>query len=148
MTLLPALLAGFVFGTGLVLSGLTDPAKVLAFLDLAGNWDPSLLFVMGGALLASAPAFRYASQRGCTLANGPLHLPAKGRVDRKLVLGSLVFGIGWGLAGYCPGPALVSLAWGGVKPLVFVAAMVAGMGVFELLEGRRGRQVNAQPSGA
>ena len=137
MTLAFALIAGFVFGTGLVMSGLADPAKVLAFLDLAGNWDPSLLFVMGGALLVSAPAFAIARRRGRTLANGPLHLPGKGRIDRRMIIGSLVFGVGRGLAGYCPGPAVVSLAWGGFKPLLFVAAMVTGMGVFELVEWRR-----------
>jgi uncharacterized membrane protein YedE/YeeE len=137
MMLLYALLAGFVFGIGLLLSGLANPAKVLAFLDLAGGWDPSLLFVMGGALLVTAPAFALAARRGRTLGGAPLQLPPKGRIDRRLVLGSLVFGIGWGLAGYCPGPALVSLAWGGVKPLLFVGAMVAGMVLFELLEKRR-----------
>jgi uncharacterized membrane protein YedE/YeeE len=137
MMLLYALLAGFVFGIGLLLSGLANPAKVLAFLDLAGGWDPSLLFVMGGALLVTAPAFALAARRGRTLGGAPLQLPPQGRIDRRLVLGSLVFGIGWGLAGYCPGPALVSLAWGGVKPLLFVGAMVAGMVLFELLEKRR-----------
>lgn len=136
VTMLYAALAGFVFGIGLLLSGLADPGKVLAFLDLAGNWDPSLLFTMGGALLVAAPAFAFAARRGRTLDGGPLHLPAKGRIDRRLVLGSLVFGAGWGLAGYCPGPALVSLAWGGVEPLLFVGAMVAGMVLFELLEKR------------
>lgn len=137
MTLLYALLAGFVFGIGLLLSGLADPGKVLAFLDLAGNWDPSLLFVMGGALLVAAPAFAWLARRGRTLDGGPLHLPAKGRLDRRLVLGSLVFGAGWGLAGYCPGPALVSLAWGGIEPLLFTGAMVAGMLLFEVIEKRR-----------
>ncbi|GAB3388583.1 DUF6691 family protein [Massilia agri] len=137
MTLLYALLAGFVFGIGLLLSGLANPHKVLAFLDLAGNWDPSLLFVMGGALLVAAPAFALASRRGRALDGGPLHLPARGKVDRRLVLGSLVFGAGWGLAGYCPGPALVSLSWGGLKPLLFVAAMVGGMALFEFIERRR-----------
>ncbi len=137
MTLLYALLAGVVFGIGLLLSGLADPHKVLAFLDLAGNWDPSLLFVMGGALLVSAPAFALAARRGRALDGGPLHLPSKGKVDRRLVLGSLVFGAGWGLAGYCPGPALVSLSWGGLKPLLFVAAMVGGMALFEFFERRR-----------
>jgi len=136
VTMLYAALAGFVFGIGLLLSGLADPGKVLAFLDLAGNWDPSLLFTMGGALLVAAPAFAFAARRGRTLDGGPLHLPAKGRIDRRLVLGGLVFGAGWGLAGYCPGPALVSLAWGGVEPLLFVGAMVAGMALFELLEKR------------
>lgn len=139
MNILYALFAGFVFGIGLLLSGLADPGKVLAFLDLAGHWDPSLLFVMGGALLVAAPTFAFIARRGRTLGGGPLHLPEvkRGRIDRRLVLGSLVFGAGWGLAGYCPGPALVSLAWGGLEPLLFVGAMVAGMALFELLEKRR-----------
>lgn len=136
MIVLYALLAGFVFGIGLLLSGLADPGKVLAFLDLAGNWDPSLLFVMGGALLVAAPAFAYIARRGRTLDGAALHLPdvQRGRIDRRLVLGSLLFGVGWGLAGYCPGPALVSVGWGGLGPLLFVGAMVAGMALFELLE--------------
>ncbi len=136
MSLFFSLLAGFVFGIGLLLSGLADPHKVLAFLDLAGDWDPSLLFVMGGALLVSGPAFALAGRRGRALDGGVLRLPARGRVDRRLVLGSVVFGVGWGLAGYCPGPALVSLIWGGVKPLVFVVAMVGGMGLYEFIERR------------
>ncbi|MGI4720936.1 MAG: DUF6691 family protein [Janthinobacterium lividum] len=148
MSLLTALLAGCVFGIGLLVSGLADPGKVLAFLDLAGNWDPSLLFVMGGALLVAGPAFALAGRRGHALDGGPLHLPARGKVDRRLVLGSLVFGAGWGLAGYCPGPALVSLTWGGPKPLLFVAAMVAGMALYELVERWRNARRDALTSPA
>ncbi|OON62040.1 hypothetical protein B0920_00655 [Massilia sp. KIM] len=137
MQILIALLAGLVFGIGLVLSGMTDPAKVLAFLDLAGDWDPSLAFVMGGALLAATPAYAWARRRGRTLDGAPLALPTATRIDRRLVLGSLAFGAGWGLAGYCPGPAVASLATGGAKALLFLGAMVAGMAIFELLERRK-----------
>ncbi|WP_020652921.1 DUF6691 family protein [Massilia niastensis] len=137
MSLLTALLAGLVFGAGLLLSGLANPAKVLAFLDLAGAWDPSLLFVMGGALLVATPAYAFVVRRRRTLLGAAPQLPASSAIDRRLVLGSVVFGVGWGLAGYCPGPALVSVALGGMKPLLFFGAMVAGMGIYELLERRR-----------
>lgn len=139
MHLFAAFAVGLVFGLGLILSGMTDPAKVLGFLDLAGRWDPSLLFVMGGAIAVAAIGFALARKRGQALLGGPMRLPAAGLVDRRLVLGSLAFGIGWGLAGFCPGPAIASLASGSPKPLVFVAAMVAGMGLFELFESLRGR---------
>lgn len=136
MPIFTALMVGLVFGLGLILSGMTDPAKVLGFLDLAGSWDPSLGFVMGGAILVGAIAFGFASRRERSLLGEPMRLPTATRIDRRLVLGSLAFGAGWGLAGYCPGPALASLATGGIKPLVFTAAMLAGMAIFELLERR------------
>ncbi len=136
MSIFTALIVGLVFGLGLILSGMTDPAKVLGFLDLAGSWDPSLGFVMGGAILVGAIAFGFASRRERSLLGEPMRLPTATRIDRRLVLGSLAFGAGWGLAGYCPGPALASLATGGIKPLVFSAAMLAGMAIFELLERR------------
>ena len=136
MNLVSALLAGLVFGLGLVLSGMSNPAKVLGFLDLAGAWDPSLLFVMGGALAVGLLAFVLARRRGRTLLGEALQLPAERRIDRRLVGGSLLFGIGWGLAGFCPGPALVALGLGEPKALVFVAAMLLGMALFEWLERR------------
>lgn len=139
MHLLTAFGTGLVFGLGLLLSGLANPAKVLAFLDLAGPWDPSLLFTMGGAVAVAAVAFRVAGRRGRTLLGAALRLPAATGIDRRLVLGSVVFGIGWGLAGFCPGPAIASLATGSLKPLLFVLAMVAGMGIFELAERLRAR---------
>lgn len=137
MRILMALITGLVFGIGLIVAGMTNPAKVLGFLDLAGRWDPSLALVMAGAILVALPAFRVAARRRQSLLGEPMHLPTATRIDRRLVLGSLAFGAGWGLAGFCPGPALASLATGGVQPLIFCAAMLAGMGIFELLERRR-----------
>jgi uncharacterized membrane protein YedE/YeeE len=133
MQVLMAFIVGLVFGTGLIVGGMTNPAKVQGFLDLAGRWDPSLAFVMGGALLVGAVAFRIASQRERSLLGAAMRLPAARQIDRRLVLGGLAFGVGWGLAGYCPGPALASLALGG-KALVFAIAMVAGMVLFEVFE--------------
>jgi len=137
MRILMALITGLVFGIGLIVAGMTNPAKVLGFLDLAGRWDPSLALVMAGAILVALPAFRVAARRRQSLLGEPMHLPTATRIDRRLVLGSLAFGAGWGLAGFCPGPALASLATGAVQPLIFCAAMLAGMGIFELLERRR-----------
>jgi uncharacterized membrane protein YedE/YeeE len=130
---------GLLFGIGLIVSGMTDPGKVLGFLDLAGNWDPSLLFVMGGATLVAGIGFGVARRRGRTLFGTPVSLPAATAIDRRLVLGSLVFGAGWGLAGFCPGPALASLGTGRGEPLLFSLAMVAGMALFELIEWLRAR---------
>jgi uncharacterized protein len=137
MPILTSLLAGLVFGFGLILSGMADPAKVLAFLDLAGPWDPSLALVMVGAIAVGLVAFALARRRETTLLGLALQLPAARHIDRRLVGGSLLFGAGWGLAGFCPGPALVALGMGEIKAVAFVAAMLAGMGLFELLERRR-----------
>lgn len=136
MNILMALITGLVFGIGLIVSGMTNPAKVLGFLDLAGRWDPSLALVMAGAILVALPAFRVAARRRQSLLGEPMQLPTATRIDRRLVLGSLAFGAGWGLAGFCPGPALASLATGAVQPLIFCAAMLAGMGIFEFIERR------------
>ncbi len=127
---------GLLFGIGLILAGMTDPSKVLGFLDLAGLWDPSLAFVMGGAILVSVGAFALAKKRTVSFLGGAMHLPTSRVIDRRLVLGSLAFGAGWGLAGFCPGPALVSLGTGNPKAVVFVLAMLAGMALFEMLEQR------------
>jgi len=123
--------AGLVFGAGLIVSGMSDPGKVIGFLDLAGNWDPSLAFVMGGAILVGVFAFRLARKRAQSFLGGAMRLPTSDDIDRRLVLGSAVFGIGWGLAGYCPGPALVSLGSGQDKGAWFVLAMLAGMLIYE-----------------
>ena len=139
MPILTALLAGLVFGIGLIVSGMANPAKVLGFLDLAGAWDPSLALVMAGAIGAGFFPFLLARNRTRSLIGLQMMLPTSRDLDRRLVLGSCVFGVGWGIAGFCPGPGLVALGMGEPKALVFVAAMVAGMGLFELLELRQNR---------
>jgi uncharacterized membrane protein YedE/YeeE len=139
VNILMALIVGLLFGIGLIVSGMTNPAKVTGFLDLAGRWDPSLAFVMGGAIAVGLVAFRLAGKRSKSLLDLPMRLPTASLIDRRLLIGSLAFGVGWGLAGYCPGPALASLASGGAKPLIFTAAMLAGMAIFELLERKRSR---------
>lgn len=128
---------GLVFGWGLLISGMTDPGKVTGFLDLAGAWDPSLAFVMGGAIAVGVFAFAFARKRTTTFLGGALQLPTASQIDRRLVVGSMVFGAGWGLAGFCPGPALVSMAAGQPKALAFTLAMLAGMALFEIAEGLR-----------
>jgi uncharacterized protein len=127
-------LAGLLFGLGLILSGMTNPAKVLGFLDLFGQWDPSLAFVMGGAILVGIFAFTLAKKRTTNFFGGALHLPKSTHIDKRLVIGSLMFGVGWGLAGFCPGPVLVSMAAGHEKALIFVVAMLVGMMGFEIAE--------------
>jgi len=131
-----ALISGLVFGLGLILSGMANPAKVLAFLDLAGRWDPSLALVMAGAIAVALPAFAWAKRRKTSMLGTPLSLPTSTTIDARLVGGGLLFGVGWGLAGFCPGPALVALGMGEAKALLFVVAMLAGMGGFELIERR------------
>lgn len=127
-------LVGLLFGLGLMLSGMTDPGKVLGFLDLAGAWDPSLALVMGGAVVVGLGAFAVAKRRTVAYLGGALQWPESNAIDKRLVLGSLVFGAGWGLAGFCPGPALVSTAAGQPKAAMFVLAMLAGMVVFQLAD--------------
>jgi uncharacterized membrane protein YedE/YeeE len=134
MNILFALLAGLIFGLGLIVSGMADPAKVLAFLDLAGNWDPSLMFVMGGAIVVAAVAF--ARKRTHSLLGFEMQLPTARHIDQRLIGGNLLFGIGWGLAGICPGPGLVLLGAGLTQGAVFVGAMLAGMMLFELIPRR------------
>ena len=134
-----AFLAGFVFGIGLIVSQMASPAKVLGFLDLAGRWDPSLALVMAGAIAIGVVAFGWARKRSVTLLGTPMLLPQAGAVDRRLVGGSLLFGVGWGLAGFCPGPALVALGAAEPKALVFVVAMLAGMLLFGSVDRMRAR---------
>ena len=134
-----ALFAGILFGVGLILSGMSDPSKVIGFLDITGNWDPSLAFVLGGAVAVGLLVFPFATKRQQSLLGEVMHLPTATQIDRRLVIGSITFGVGWGLAGYCPGPALASLAYGGLKPLTFVIAMLGGMGLFEMLEHRKAK---------
>ncbi|TFW33717.1 YeeE/YedE family protein [Massilia horti] len=138
MQLVVSFIVGLIFGIGLIVSGMSNPAKVLGFLDLAGNWDPSLAFVMAGAILVGLFAFRLAGARQRTPLGAAIRLPTARQIDRRLVFGSLVFGAGWGLAGICPGPALASLFSGSAKPMIFTIAMVAGMAVYEFLgRGKR-----------
>ena len=136
-TVFTSLLAGLVFGLGLIVSGMANPAKVLGFLDLAGAWDPSLALVMAGAIAVAAIAFAAAKNRAVSLLGASMKLSSARNIDRRLVIGSILFGMGWGVAGFCPGPGLVALGMGELKALVFVAAMLLGMGIFELLERRK-----------
>ncbi|MBN8431896.1 YeeE/YedE family protein [Microbulbifer salipaludis] len=131
-----AFVSGLIFSFGLLLSGMANPEKVLGFLDLFGAWDPSLALVMGGAIAVGLPAFLIAQKRTNAILGEPMHLPANRKLDKRLLLGSLAFGVGWGLAGFCPGPGIV--ASGALEPgaLVFVLAMVSGMLVFRQLERR------------
>lgn len=134
MHALSAFAVGLTFGIGLIISGMTDPSKIIGFLNLAGPWDPSLAFVMGGAVAVGFIAFRFARRRTAAFLGGAMHLPTARQIDQRLVLGSLAFGVGWGLAGYCPGPAVVSVGMGQGKAVVFVVAMLAGMAIYELIE--------------
>lgn len=136
MRLLMAFASGLLFGLGLTLSGMANPAKVLGFLDLFGAWDPSLAFVMGGAIAVGLAVFAIAARMQRSLLGLDLTLPRAASIDTRLIAGSVAFGVGWGLVGFCPGPALVALGTGEAKVFVFVAAMLAGMGIYELLSLR------------
>ena len=140
MPLVLSWLLGSVFGIGLIVAGMTNPAKVQAFLDLGGAWDPSLALVMGSAIAVAMPLFRWSRGWSRSLLGGPMPLPPASRIDRRLVLGSLLFGAGWGLAGFCPGPALVALGMGYGKAAIFCAAMLAGMWLFQQMEARQARR--------
>ncbi|TXI20689.1 MAG: YeeE/YedE family protein [Nitrosomonas sp.] len=140
ISILIALISGLVFGIGLILSEMANPEKVLSFLDMTGSWDPSLAFVMLGAISIGAIAFTLARRRGQTYLGSTINLPTSRVIDKRLILGSLAFGIGWGIAGICPGPGLVLVGTGNLHGVVFVLAMLAGMGIFEMLERYRARQ--------
>jgi uncharacterized protein len=143
MKLVSPFFAGLLFGLGLCLSGMTDPHKVLGFLDLAGAWDPSLALVMGGAVAVAFVAFRIARGRRTSLTGAPLPAPPAAAIDARLIGGSLLFGAGWGLAGLCPGPALVNLGFLDIRAVVFVLAMVAGMRFVDAAKARRAIAVAA-----
>jgi uncharacterized protein len=132
MVIVIALLAGVIFGLGLIVGGMTNPAKVLPFLDISGDWDPSLAFVMMGAIAVGFFAFKAAAKQSRSLLGLPMQLPASKQIDRKLVIGAILFGAGWGLAGFCPGPAVASLLVGGSAVWIFVASMLAGMALHSL----------------
>jgi uncharacterized protein len=125
-----ALLAGTLFGLGLAVSGMMNPAKIIGFLDVAGEWDPTLAFVMGGALLVTIPAFRLILNRPRPILADGFALPTKSALDRRLLGGAALFGVGWGLSGFCPGPAVAALVTGLAPVFAFVAAMIAGMAVY------------------
>ena len=128
-----ALVAGLVFGVGLVVAGMANPAKVLGFLDLAGRWDPSLIFVMAGGVAVAACGFWIGRQRTVSLLGFEMSMPGAGRVDAALIGGGAAFGVGWGLAGICPGPAMVLLGAGSPKALVFFIAMLGGMALHAVI---------------
>ena len=137
MFALSAWLSGLVFGFGLIVSGMANPAKVLGFLDLAGEWDPSLALVMGGAVAVGFFAFLIAKNRTRSFIGAEMKLPTASAIDSRLLAGSAMFGAGWGVAGFCPGPGLVALGMGEPKALVFVTAMLVGMVIFSWLEKRK-----------
>ena len=138
MTTVIAAIVGLVFGLGLLVSGMADPHKVLGFLDLAGAWDPSLALVMGGAIAVGLPGFALARKRQRSLLGESMQLPTRKDIDAPLLVGGALFGIGWGLAGYCPGPALVGVSAGVGSAIIFTLAMLAGMLLFGLWQRRRG----------
>jgi uncharacterized protein len=122
-----AWVAGLLFGLGLILSGMTNPIKVIGFLDIAGEWDPSLMLVMVGAIGVSFFAFTHAKKRTHSYINEPIQLPKSTHIDKPLIIGAVLFGIGWGLLGICPGPALAMLTAGGYPIIIFILAMLVGM---------------------
>jgi uncharacterized protein len=137
LRILAALGCGCVFGLGLAISGMMNPAKVIGFLDVTGSWDPTLAFVMGGALLVAVPAYRLILGRKRPVLDGEFSLPTKTGLDAPLVLGSALFGVGWGLVGFCPGPAVAAVVTGLPAVLGFVAAMLAGMALHAWISGER-----------
>jgi uncharacterized protein len=132
-----SLLSGLVFGLGLILAGMTDPRKVKAFLDLAGAWDPSLALVMGGAIALGVFVFARAARRQRSWSGDPMEIPTTRVIDRRLIVGGILFGAGWGIGGFCPGPALVALGSGMTEAGVFVVAMLAGMALHDRYLARR-----------
>jgi uncharacterized protein len=140
-----ALACGSVFGLGLAISGMMNPARVIGFLDVAGSWDPTLAFVMGGALLVAVPAYRLILGRGSPVLAGDFSLPTKTSLDAPLILGSALFGIGWGLVGFCPGPAVAAVVTGLPSVIGFVAAMLAGMALHVWISGSRSMPGSRQP---
>jgi uncharacterized membrane protein YedE/YeeE len=139
---LAAGLSGLVFGLGLILAGMTDPARILAFLDIAGDWNPALAFVMAGAIFVAAPAFARARRHPVSLFGGPIRLPERFPIDRRLVGGAIVFGVGWGLTGICPGPGIVLIATGRPEALLFGVGVVLGIAVANRWLGVKAEQAS------
>lgn len=135
-TALPSLAAGMLFGAGLALGGMTDPARVRGFLDLFGDWDPTLAFVMGGAVFVMAIVWRIVPRMATPLFDEAFHIPTRKDLDPRLIGGAVLFGVGWGIAGLCPGPGIATLVIAPASAAVFVVAMLAGMAVVRLLEGK------------
>lgn len=140
-----SLLTGLLFGVGLAVAQMTDPAKVLSFLDVTGAWDPSLLLVLGGAVLLSAVAYRWILSQPAPRLDDKFHSPGAGRVDVRLISGAALFGVGWGLAGYCPGPAIASLGLGNPEALWLLPSLLAGAAFQRGLDGRREGRAGPQP---
>lgn len=140
-----SLLTGLLFGVGLAVAQMTDPAKVLGFLDLAGAWDPSLLLVLGGAVILSAVAYRRILAQPAPQFDDRFHLPVAGRVDARLISGAVLFGVGWGLAGYCPGPVVASLGFGNPEALWLLPSVLAGAALQRWLDGGLQDQTRPQP---
>lgn len=138
MKFLTALVAGVLFGAGLLVSGMTNPSNVLGFLDIFGEWRPQLALVMGAAALTAAPSFWFVRHHQRTLLGAPVDLPDRRRIDQALLVGATIFGVGWGLSGICPGPGLVLLASGRGMAFVFMAAVIAGMGLVQFVRLNRG----------
>jgi len=134
-----AALAGIVLGLGLILSGMANPAKVIGFLDIDGPWDPSLGLVMGGGLVVGSIGFAVLKKQNKTLLGEPLNLPASRKIDLRLILGSILFGIGWGITGICPGPGLVLLGAGIPEGLIYIVSLLAGMTLYSVIEKVRHR---------
>ena len=140
-----SLLTGLLFGVGLAVAQMTDPAKVLGFLDVTGAWDPSLLLVLGGAVILSAVAYRWILAQRVPQFDGKFHLPLAGRVDARLISGAALFGVGWGLAGYCPGPAIASLGLGNSEALWLLPSLLAGAAFQRWLDGGFQGRTRPQP---
>lgn len=135
LRIITALICGFIFAIGLGLSGMTQPQRVIAFLDLFGNWNPALAFVMIGAISVHAISYIFASKKSSPKLDNKFHVPTNSSIDFKLISGAVLFGTGWGLGGFCPGPALTSIASGSSTVLTFVISMISGMLLFKVLKG-------------
>ena len=142
MRIATAFLIGLIFGLGIIISGMANPAKVLNFFDVAGTWDPSLAFVMGGALITTLLGYRFVLGRSAPVFDSQFHVPTRTSLDGALVGGSALFGVGWGIAGFCPGAAVPALGTGRVEVITFVAAMIVGIVAVRLIVQRRSRTVS------
>lgn len=142
-----AYFCGLLFGIGLAISGMVDPDRVIGFLNLTGQWDPTLILVMGSALVVNLIGYQLIFKRGKPFLTDKFHLPISTQVDGPLLIGSILFGMGWGLGGYCPGPAITSIAFGATEPLIFMTAMIVGAMLFERVEPNLTAALSAKASG-